>query len=104
LAPKLFRIRTTLGLHTHHRFPVISNLDQKKEISPIFQLGLIDSPSAMAIVKTKNVYGGGEENIDPTRALLQHVMREIWNDHSGDPFVHQRVTLTHNSQTAERKA
>lgn len=43
----------------------------------------------------------GEENIHPTRAPLHHVMPEIWNDHSGDPFVRQLVALTHNSQIAE---
>jgi len=40
------------------------------------------------MVKTKNVYWGGEENTHPTRARLHHVMREIRNDHAGDPFVH----------------
>jgi hypothetical protein len=34
------------------------------------------------------VYRGEEENIYPRRARLHHVMREIRNDHSGDPFVH----------------
>ena len=60
----------------------------KKENKSIFQLGLIDSPFAMGMVKTKNVYWGGEENTHPTRARLHHVMREIRNDHAGDPFVH----------------
>jgi hypothetical protein len=68
-----------------HKVGVVTHQTPSKKIRRVLRRRLREQAEVFLS------FVSGEENIHPTRAPLHDAMREIWNDHSGDPFVRQLV-------------
>jgi hypothetical protein len=80
------RERSLLTGH-YHKVSVIIHQTPCQEIEGVFRSRLRQQIEVLYSVI------GGEEYIHPAHASLHDVMRQIWNDHSGDPCHGARVCL-----------